>query len=267
MEGADTIEVGGARLHYREAGEGDPLLLVHGSGPDSRGWRGAFDDLARDHRVIAYDRRGYGGSGGAPLGGGWQRHGEDAIELLLRLDAHPAKVAGWSGGGIVGVHLAVERPELVSSLVLAETGIARPPVAPPSFLATLLRAKIERRLRGDRAALATLLRWIMAENGTSTWDRPEYPDDRKEELYGNAPGIWADFAVRGRPDLSSKRLGRISCPVTFVLGETSQPWFGRSGEVFLEATPDADLVVIEGTNHAFTFHQPERFAEAIRAAR
>ena len=50
------LSVNGARLFVREAGAGTPLLLIHGADPDSRGWGDTFEDLARDHRAIAFDR-------------------------------------------------------------------------------------------------------------------------------------------------------------------------------------------------------------------
>jgi len=58
-----TLHARGATLHYRTAGEGSPLVLVHGSCTDMSTWDGVVDDLARDHRVIIYDRRGMGGRG------------------------------------------------------------------------------------------------------------------------------------------------------------------------------------------------------------
>lgn len=57
-----ALELPGATLNYRTAGDGPPLVLVHGSATDLTTWDGVIDELARDHRVIAYDRRGYGQS-------------------------------------------------------------------------------------------------------------------------------------------------------------------------------------------------------------
>jgi len=60
--GMPALELPGATLNYRTAGDGPPLVLVHGSATDLTTWDGVIDELARDHRVIAYDRRGYGQS-------------------------------------------------------------------------------------------------------------------------------------------------------------------------------------------------------------
>ncbi|MGZ3443019.1 MAG: alpha/beta fold hydrolase [Polyangia bacterium] len=261
-----TVSVGGASLFYKEAGTGSPLLLIHGGGPDSRGWSPIFEELARDHRVIAYDRRGYGKSVSAPLGGAWRRHGEDAAELLRALDATPAQVVAWSAGGYVAIDLATEHPELVRSLVLVETGLVRSPAATASFWRMVLAMKLLRLIRGDRAAIDRFMRWVTVEDVGTTWDRPEYAEERKLLIVGNRRGIWADFALRGRPDVSDRRLARIRCPVTCVLGAMGQPWFRRSAEVMLRSMPQAELVVVPGTNHAVSYHVPERVAEVIRNA-
>jgi pimeloyl-ACP methyl ester carboxylesterase len=262
-----TVAVAGGALFYKEAGTGPPLLLIHGSAPDSRAWSPVFEDLARDHRVIAYDRRGYGRSACAPLGGGWRRHGEDAAELLPALKAAPATVIGWSGGGLVALHLACEHPQLVRSLVLIETGLPRPPAATASFLRMLIAIKLRRRVRGEDAAIEALMRWLLPEqNGTTTWDRPEYPKERREEVFANSRGIWADFALRGRADLSQKRLARVRCPVTCVVGSIGQPWFRHSAEVMLRSFAHGELVVVRGMNHAVTYHVPARLSEALRTS-
>ena len=62
-----TLDAPGATLHYRTAGEGSPLILVHGSATDMTTWDGVVDDLARDHRVIIYHRLGYGQSRHKPV--------------------------------------------------------------------------------------------------------------------------------------------------------------------------------------------------------
>jgi pimeloyl-ACP methyl ester carboxylesterase len=145
-----SVRKRGARLFYRVAGEGSTLLLVPGLGPDSRGWSTTFEKLAENHRVVAYDRRGYGRSS-PPSDGGWRTHGEDAAALIDELELSPATVVGWSGGGYVAIHLAVETPQLVRNLVLAETGLPLPPAATASYLLMFLRAQVIGRLRGHRA--------------------------------------------------------------------------------------------------------------------
>ena len=267
---AKTISVNGAELSYTDSGQGPTLLLVHGAGQDSRAWSPSLEDLARDHRVIAYDRRGYGGSSGAPLVGGWRQHGDDAAEIIAKLGSAPIVVAGWSGGGDVALHLGAEHPDLVRSLVLAETPLVRLFAVPGpvvwKFLWKFLLIRVQRLLRGDRAAAEAFARWVTSENGSNTYDRPDYPQERRDMLLRNVPGLWADFSLRGRPDHSDALLHRVRSRVTLVVGDMGQPLFRRSAEAFAERLPDATITTITGSNHAFTFHQPERFAKAIREA-
>lgn len=119
----------------------------------------------------------------------------------------------------------------------------------------------EQRLRPRRGI--GILRWVLSENGTTTVDRGDYPEERKELSLGNAEGIWADINPCGRPDLSRGRLEKVKCPVTRLVGDMGQRWFRKSADALVGMLPDAHLETIAGTNHALTFHQPERFAEAI----
>lgn len=258
------VDVNGARLFYREAGSGPALLLIHGSGPDSRGWGQTFDDLAVDHRVIAYDRRGYGESVDQPLTD-WHGHGEDAAELLRVLDGAPATVVGWSGGGLVALDLVVNHPDLVTALVLAETSLYGKRKPTLSLARTFVRARLQRSRGNDRAASETFLRWVMGERGAgSTWDRPEYPEDRRQALLGNARGTWNDIDSGDGSHLTTEQVRAISCPVTLVRGDLSQQWFVKCLQGIADLLPAAEVRVIEGSNHAFTFHKPLEFARVIR---
>lgn len=75
------VAVDGARLYYESAGHGDPVVLLHGGNLDSRMWEPQFLALARDHRVIRYDARGYGRSAGADTP--YSAH-DDLLALLER---------------------------------------------------------------------------------------------------------------------------------------------------------------------------------------
>ena len=67
MNAGGWIPVEGAELVYDEAGSGQTLVLVHGTGADASTWRRSMTDLAMHYRVIAYDRRGYGRSTHRPV--------------------------------------------------------------------------------------------------------------------------------------------------------------------------------------------------------
>jgi len=259
-----TVEVNGTELFYKEAGSGPPLLLIHGSGPDADAWGPAFDELARDHRVIAYDRRGFSRSPGAPSAD-WHRHAEEAAALLERLDAAPAHVAGWSGGGFVAIDLTLNHPALVLSLTLAETPLYGRKRPTPGLARTFLKAKRARRREGDRAAAEVWLRFITSyREGGSTWDRPDYPADRKEALLANASAMLEEMESRDS-DLTRERVAAIELPVTVVLGGRSPSWFDKTARATADLIPGAELRVIEDSNHAFSLEQPQAFADAIRA--
>ncbi len=87
------INVRGIDFFYREAGAGAPLLLIHGAAGNADVWSSVFESLARDHRVIAYDRRAHTRSKAAPPppAENYSTHGEDAAALSPAL---PARCAG-----------------------------------------------------------------------------------------------------------------------------------------------------------------------------
>lgn len=260
------LDVNGARLFYRETGAGPVLLLIHGAGPDSRGWGPTFDDLAVDHRVIAYDRRGFGSSGEEPLTD-WHGHAEDALALLRSLNALPATVVGWSGGGLVALDLAVNHPDAVTGIVLAETALYGRSKFSLSLVSAYVRSRVRRARGQDRKAAEAFLRWVMTERGGgSTWDRPDYPEERRQVLLGNARGTLNDIDSGDGSHLSREQIRSLRCPVTLVNGEQSLPWFAKTTAGIAELLPHAQLRTIEGSNHALTFHKPLEFAQVIREA-
>jgi len=143
--------VNGAVLHYEERGSGPPLLLVHGTGSYAGIWSPVLDGLARSYRVIAYDRRGFARSAGAPHGGRAQ-HARDAAALLDALGASPATVVGWSGGGVIALDLAATFPDRVAALILAEPALHLTTHPTPGTIVMSVRSAFQRYVRRDPAA-------------------------------------------------------------------------------------------------------------------
>lgn len=121
-----TVEVRGAQLYYEVRGSGTPLLLVQGGISEAGATDQLAGELARDHEVISYDRRGLSRSaadGEVPVT--MALHAEDAATLLAAVTDRPAHVAGASIGALIGLHLAVEHPSRVASVVAHEPPMSK----------------------------------------------------------------------------------------------------------------------------------------------
>ena len=112
------VTVGDGQLYYEEAGEGPAVVLVHGFTLDTRMWDDQFDVLARNHRVVRYDLRGFGRSS---LPKGPYGHADDCLALMQSLGIAKATVIGLSAGGRIAIDLAVRHPSAVTRLVAIDT--------------------------------------------------------------------------------------------------------------------------------------------------
>src|SRR5438105_12724326 len=109
-------EARGGRIRYLVAGEGPPLVLVHGLGGSAANWCELAPLLAPSHRVLIPDLPGHGGSDPVRGALGLEPYVERIAALMEHEGALPAPVVGHSLGGLVAVRLALRRPEAVSAL-------------------------------------------------------------------------------------------------------------------------------------------------------
>ena len=87
------------QLHVEERGEGRPVVLIHGWPLSSRSWQPQLAPLVEaGHRVIAYDRRGFGQSDKPKTGYGYDTLADDLAGLLDALDLHDVALVGFSMG-------------------------------------------------------------------------------------------------------------------------------------------------------------------------
>jgi pimeloyl-ACP methyl ester carboxylesterase len=116
-----TSEFRGTRLHALIGGppDGPPLVLLHGLGGSRSNWAFLAPELARTRRVLVVDLPGHGRSSPLPAAPGLGPYADRVAKLLEEEGLAPADIVGHSLGGLVGIRLAVRRPELVRSLVLA----------------------------------------------------------------------------------------------------------------------------------------------------
>jgi pimeloyl-ACP methyl ester carboxylesterase len=169
-------------LYVEEAGAGPPLVLVHGSWTDSRGWANVVPTLAERFRVVCYDRRGHGRSPSPPGQGSILEDVTDCAALIERLDLAPAAVAASSWGGLVALRLAASRPELVARVFAHE---------PPAFGLLEGDGEWEADFAGIVAALARVERLL--ESGRMVKGARTFVDEVAFE-----PGAWERLPERVR---------------------------------------------------------------------
>lgn len=108
------LKLDGVDIAVRGSGYGPAMILVHGTGADGSTWDGVLPGLAKNHRVIDYDRRGYRGSPHSAVID-YRVHGRDLEALIEGLAAGPAVLVGWSSGGTVCLDLASRRHGIAST--------------------------------------------------------------------------------------------------------------------------------------------------------
>ena len=119
------VQINGVAIHYRTDGpEKAPALVFSNSlGTDFRIWDAVVGRMAQPLRIIRYDKRGHGLSD-LPADPEWGMgdHVADLAGLLDHLNIKGAVICGLSVGGMIAQGLAAERPDLVSGLILCDTG-------------------------------------------------------------------------------------------------------------------------------------------------
>src|SRR5690606_16948185 len=115
------VRVGDIDLRYHEAGEGEPLLLLHGLGGSHLDWEYQIPFFATRYRVLAPDLRGFGDS---PRGRGRMSVRGHALDIAAFLDAmgiERCHLIGHSMGGAIAQQLALDQPQRVERLVIANS--------------------------------------------------------------------------------------------------------------------------------------------------
>jgi pimeloyl-ACP methyl ester carboxylesterase len=119
-----TVDVGGVEFAYRELGTGSdvPVVFLHHFTAVLDDWDpGVIDGIAAHHRVIAFDNRGVGATGGS-VPHTVEEMGRDAIAFIRALGLDKVDLFGFSLGGGVAQMVALQAPDLVRRMILAGTG-------------------------------------------------------------------------------------------------------------------------------------------------
>lgn len=254
-------DVNNTRLYYEIAGSGNAIVLIHGNIGDNRHWGEQFEALAKNHKVIRYDVRGYGKSS-LPIEGESYSHHDDLKALLEHLGISKAHVCGLSMGSGIAVDFALAYPEMCESLI---------PVGPWAFgyssPATVelfeLFGKISSVLKesGTKAAVDY---WSDSRYFKSAFKNPKALERFREISYdfsfwnfsNQDPVIFVDPPA-------AQQLDKLSLPTLIITAEYDLEACKEIADLLEQKNPNAKKIIIADAGHCMNMEKPEEFNNAV----
>lgn len=273
--GSDNIDV-----HYKEAGEGEPtLLLLHGFGASLFSWREVMEPLAQNNRVIAFDRPAFGLTE-RPVRGEWGAQNDWAqgipysaraqadltIQLMDALGVEQAVLVGNSAGGAVAMITALNYPERVSGLVLISPAVYS---GGPNVLAQWIVSTPQMQHLGPLFA-RQIQEWGL-DFARSAWHNPALITDEIWQGY-IAPlqvadwdrALW-ELTVASRANELAERLDELTIPVLVITGDDDRIVPTAQSERLAQELPMSALTVIPNCGHVAHEECPQPTLTAIEA--
>jgi pimeloyl-ACP methyl ester carboxylesterase len=236
------LRIGGVDLYTEVAGEGDPVLLLHGGFCSLESLRAQSDALVPDHRVFAFERPGHGRSADIDEEYGYERGIADTLAYLDAVGLESAHVVGYSDGAIIGLLLALDHPERVRSLSAISANLD------PSAFAAFDEedegaAETEPKPDVERMHYERL-----------SPDGPEHADVVLAKLFR----LWTT-----EPHIDPAELRRIAAPVLVMAADrdTIRP---DHSLLIASSIPGAQLCIVPGTTHNLVAERPELISTIIR---
>jgi pimeloyl-ACP methyl ester carboxylesterase len=242
-------------LHVESTGEGEPVVLVHGSWTDHHAWDAVVAELPAGFRAVTYDRRGHSASEG---------EGDllDDIGDLAGIveETGPAHLVGNSLGAQIVLRLAVARPELALTLALHEPGFWSLAPGDDSIRAIQagLRPAVGLIEAGEDEAGARAFAEMLL--GPGAWDGG-LPDQLRRTMVANA----RTFACEERdPEIAALELPVASThPTLLTTGDESDRAFGVVTDRLAEELPHARRVTLAGAGHIPHRTHPAEYAAVL----
>jgi len=255
-----TAPVNGTQLYYEMAGEGHPLILIHGGAVDSRAWDDQFSEFAKHYRVVRYDLRGTGRSGDRdkPFD-----NAADLYALLQYLKITQAYLMGISRGGGFAYDFTLEHPDMAKALILVSSNLS---AGVPAYSA-MFEATTEAGKQSGAAAAAAV------------WGNDPHQGPRREEARPKVLKIMEDNLPRFRyfggynppprgQSLStgiprSERLGEIKVPTLVIAGAYDNEVARGNYKRWADGIAGAKMIIFSESGHLVPIDEPEAFNRTV----
>lgn len=224
------MQLGPVDTWYGEEGAGEPLVLLHPGGVDSRALGPTVDGLAGRFRVFTPERRGHGRTPDIKGPMTFDDMVTDTIAFVETVVTGPARFVGCSDGAVVALMVAIRRPDLVERLVCAAGvfhrdgwggGVSDPNEATPQFLVDMY--------------------------GEVSPDGPDHYAVIVDKL---------DDMHRTGPVVTREQLGELDVRLLVMIGDDDEVTIEHAAE-FYSSAQNAELAIVPGTSHGLLVEKPE----------
>jgi 3-oxoadipate enol-lactonase len=255
------IESGMAKLYFEEAGEGRPIVMIHGGLLNAKMWDGQFERFARRYRVVRYDARGHGRSTSEP---DTFSHHEDLRSIVKGLGLEKPVIMGLSMGGYIAIDFALEYPDMPGALVLVSPGLTGYEFKSEEFID--FRNRIAKAVEaGDSEAMVEAFQTVWTDGPRR---RPEGVDPAVREkvrlMVSDNVERWDERNVEYRPlPFAIERLDSINVPVLVVVGDIDMPGILEIVDLIESRVPGARRIVVPNVAHMINMEKPAEFDRIV----
>jgi pimeloyl-ACP methyl ester carboxylesterase len=249
-----------SNLHFQEAGQGTPLILLHAFPLSSELWRPQLETLSNDFRVIAPDLPGFGNSPDFVEDASVDHMANSVMALLQQLKIEePIILGGLSMGGYTALAFARLFPESLRALILCDT---RAEADTEEGKAGRDKTIALAQSQGARPIVEQMLPKLLGE--TSQKERVNMMESVRTLALQQSPTGIANAlrALRDRPD-SLDLLPQINVPTLVIVGEEDTITPVSMAQTLANKIPNARLEIIPQAGHLSNIEQPEVFNRIV----
>ena len=246
------------KLHFRELGEGKPLVILHGLFGYSDNWQTHAKKLAEYYRVILVDLRNHGHSDWADSNS-YELMAQDVYELCLELQLNNFILLGHSMGGKVAMYFAQEHEDLLDKLVVVDIGMKAYPMhhdhildgihsvdLPNNSTRSQAEAQMSAHIESEGVKQFLLKNLYWKEKGKLAWRM------NVEVLEREMPNILAAVPAI-----------KVSIPTLFIRGALSNYILDEDISEIEDVFIDAEMVTMENAGHWVHAESPAEFLDTL----
>ena len=257
------VNINGVDLNYEVTGQGEAVVFLHGYTGSTQDWANQVPVLSPKYQVIALDHRGHGKSAApsreeeysVPI------FADDVLDILKTLDIKKCCLAGHSLGGFIALQFALEYPDMLAALVLADTSSGLF-YRDPDY--AQLRQKLDELARSQ--GMEAAFEYDAANNPMRVERFQKHPElrevTRQKMLMTSVDGYIYISRAMGKRETVTSRLSEIKVPTIIFWGDEDLA-FTQAVQILKEGIADSELVTVKGVGHSPHEESPEVFNDRL----